>query len=888
MAQGPRKAKVTPRQIAVPPDAQVGNLMLVGPDGNLALGEVMVVVEGTVGSGGGLEITTQPSPLTVPSGTLPGTPIGVLAAPMLTAPLTWQLLDDAGGRVVLAGNALSTGLVAFDQTEVAPRPKVQVTDATGDNSLIRTLTINVGPPSGASAPLVDFNMVADGYLGGTKEDLAVVQPDAKTAPRADGTVQAFNPNEPRVTDTGWHLTASAGAYIGRNSLNPVAWPAREFWVNGQPVDLGPVAGTPFSRVHYTNMEAYDGSNAAYTPGHLTEDLAVGDTITVVFKFEKPAEIPDADFEVAMVLQHIDAADPANVLHQRAAAIGDFALARGSGLAGIDQGWNPDGLTWTIKRCQEVVTAGFTTMEVEITYTAQWAGRWRPMLTGLGAAADDMIWWAIHVERGSSFTQFVPVAGATVAGAGDVGTLGGEAANHLLQPSGIAVFEFSGVPDPRGKALVSIGGAELIGAHDFEVIRVKGGETTARVFHGGLLGTFLVVFRWTPEWYEISVNGGELVRHNGPHGLAPGPVRIGGGTNVVLRRFRGFPLGLPDAQIPGLADLRNKTLVRAGDGLNLGPMTTRLDDDFKGDSISVRPDPNVWNDVSSAGNAQHYSADWDDPGKHWWSRYVFHKTARGHEGNQNINNEWGYFADWGHPDWVAAGAENCLLILPEGDGICRLRAVRTADQPPAVQAMIPNRWAEGEGGIKSDTGVKYPYLTAAMITAGFFRQRGGYWECRMKVPKGFALWPAFWGLTAYDNGDFWSETELDVIEQLGRYPNQVTGALHSNAYGTNRGIVKEMPWAVGDNFHTYGCKWTPGNWTANPPVPGKLEFYFSGLKTGELATTQNFDQFQQYVLLNLAVGDGGNWVGVPNAGTDAAMPADMLVDWVRISQFNSAL
>ena len=174
-----------------------------------------------------------------------------------------------------------------------------------------------------------------------------------------------------------------------------------------------------------------------------------------------------------------------------------------------------------------------------------------------------------------------------------------------------------------------------------------------------------------------------------------------------------------------------------------------------------------------------------------------------------------------------------------------------------------------------------YTSARLLTRDRFEFQHGYLEARIRVPAGFGLWPAFWLLgTNIDEVSWPASGEIDVMEYVGRRPNEVLGTLHGPGYSGSSGISVRIDLGepVADAFHAVALKWEPGS----------LAWFLDGQRYHEVTQDQvahNEWVFEQpfFMLLNVAV--GGN-LGGP-VFPDTVFPAHMLVDYVRLYQPESA-
>jgi beta-glucanase (GH16 family) len=164
------------------------------------------------------------------------------------------------------------------------------------------------------------------------------------------------------------------------------------------------------------------------------------------------------------------------------------------------------------------------------------------------------------------------------------------------------------------------------------------------------------------------------------------------------------------------------------------------------------------------------------------------------------------------------------------------------------------------------------LTSARLTTkDRVTVRHGRVEARIKVPAGRGLWPAFWMLGADIDEVGWPACgEIDVMEVVGSEPRTVHATVHLPGHaGVGEGIghAHVVDADLAGDFHVYGVEWTTDRitWLLDGVAFHTLERFEGWAFDGDF-----------YLLLNLAV--GGSWPG--NAVDERALPATMLVDWVR--------
>ncbi|HEY3320394.1 MAG TPA: glycoside hydrolase family 16 protein [Planctomycetota bacterium] len=171
-----------------------------------------------------------------------------------------------------------------------------------------------------------------------------------------------------------------------------------------------------------------------------------------------------------------------------------------------------------------------------------------------------------------------------------------------------------------------------------------------------------------------------------------------------------------------------------------------------------------------------------------------------------------------------------------------------------------------------------YVCGYLDTLGKFVQRYGYFEARVKLPTAPGLWPTFWmmpdrgvaaGGARSDTGN--GAQELDIMEHLTRWgPYRYNIALHWDGYGKEHksvGTTNNYIAADKDGYITAGLLWTPGS----------MIFYSNGKEAfrweGERVST-----VPSYFIIEFTTGGWDN-----NAVDDTKLPADYLLDYVRVWQ-----
>jgi beta-glucanase (GH16 family) len=175
------------------------------------------------------------------------------------------------------------------------------------------------------------------------------------------------------------------------------------------------------------------------------------------------------------------------------------------------------------------------------------------------------------------------------------------------------------------------------------------------------------------------------------------------------------------------------------------------------------------------------------------------------------------------------------------------------------------------------------VSSGQIESGMLRSkwsgRYGYFECRMKVPGGRGMWPAFW-LNPQDGK--WPP-EIDIVEIVNNGRDTTRDSFHF----VHGGVPDERPplrsllrsnqvyrpgFDYQDDFHDFAVEWTSE----------RVRHYVDGVLVVERdfrwQHADGADGGAAHVLVNLAV--GGKWPGPP--GSDA-LPAKLQLKHIRVWQ-----
>lgn len=173
----------------------------------------------------------------------------------------------------------------------------------------------------------------------------------------------------------------------------------------------------------------------------------------------------------------------------------------------------------------------------------------------------------------------------------------------------------------------------------------------------------------------------------------------------------------------------------------------------------------------------------------------------------------------------------------------------------------------------------PFEVSLLSTAKSFRQMYGRFECRMTLPKGRGVWPAFW---------MWGPTwppEIDVIEAYGDYNGldaryqYISVWWGRNSLGNKKsiggwGIKVDTKKGVGKNYHEFAVEWKPD----------KMEFYTDGIKVFQYSNKKKLEEWynqpdtNMWIIINNSLLDGF----VNDNETD--FYSEFKVDYIRTYQF----
>lgn len=264
--------------------------------------------------------------------------------------------------------------------------------------------------------------------------------------------------------------------------------------------------------------------------------------------------------------------------------------------------------------------------------------------------------------------------------------------------------------------------------------------------------------------------------------------------------------------------------------------------FKGGSSFFKPDAAKWVEPEIPTPAG-YTLVWNDE---------FNESSNG----LPLTSKWWY--ETAEPGWVnnelqtyIAGRKGDIVTADVSDGTLKIRAIKDGNRVYSARINTTSNWTYG------------------------------YFEARLKLPKGKGTWPAYWMMPSVWSG--WPEGgEIDIMEHVGCVPTEVSSSIHCKSYyhaiNTQKTAARKVP-GVMDEFHTYALEWTETY--IKTYVDGNVLFYYNpdDYPQGRTANTWPFNKPFE-LKLNLAW--GGDWGGMYGVD-ESALPATYEIDYVRVFQ-----
>ena len=238
---------------------------------------------------------------------------------------------------------------------------------------------------------------------------------------------------------------------------------------------------------------------------------------------------------------------------------------------------------------------------------------------------------------------------------------------------------------------------------------------------------------------------------------------------------------------------------------------------------------------------------------WTPRYNDDWTDKG----AIHGSEYQFYPDPAY-DFGSYTASNPTAQLSVSNSSLRIRA---QTRPASLNGLLPNRLA---------TGVPYGYVSGFVCTDRSFNFKPPVMvKARIKVPKGKAIWPAFWTLPA----DYLWPPEIDIMEYDGDKNSVMNVGQHPGYAGTvipHTTIQQGV--GIGDmslEWHEYTLLWQNDY----------LVFKIDDVVFATMVADPTLADPYHYLVLNLAVGHDEGFISPPDGSTPTS--ADMHIDYVRV-------
>lgn len=217
-----------------------------------------------------------------------------------------------------------------------------------------------------------------------------------------------------------------------------------------------------------------------------------------------------------------------------------------------------------------------------------------------------------------------------------------------------------------------------------------------------------------------------------------------------------------------------------------------------------------------------------------------------EGTELNTNLWERCPEWDRQDGVSVWSNEMSYLDGEGN------------------LVLHAEWDEELGKV----------VSGAVRTYGLFESGYGYYEASIKFPLVRGVWGAFWMMVGDVNGVDGTSidgVEIDIIESIGNKAGQCNQALHWDGYGSDaRKAANEMTgcdYIYDGEFHTFGL------WRTE-------ELYIFYIDGEEVWRTSGGGICAEDGYMKLTV-EAAKWNGAGTKTAIKTLPADMLVDWVRV-------
>ena len=220
-----------------------------------------------------------------------------------------------------------------------------------------------------------------------------------------------------------------------------------------------------------------------------------------------------------------------------------------------------------------------------------------------------------------------------------------------------------------------------------------------------------------------------------------------------------------------------------------------------------------------------------------------------DGDTLDSTKWALCPEWGRQDGICQWRNDMVSL--DGEGHLVLNAEWDAEEEKMYS-----------GAIRSDDLFEHTY---------------GYYEASIKFPAVNGIWGAFWmmcGDVSAVDGTSVDGIEVDIIESAYGNKGEYNHAMHWDGYGDDhqKTAKTKRDNAIYDGeYHTFGFWWTEEEYI----------FYIDGVETWR-TTAAGICNKPGYMKLTV---EGASWAGLTRFNAKKNLPAQMLVDYVKVWDTN---
>ena len=171
-----------------------------------------------------------------------------------------------------------------------------------------------------------------------------------------------------------------------------------------------------------------------------------------------------------------------------------------------------------------------------------------------------------------------------------------------------------------------------------------------------------------------------------------------------------------------------------------------------------------------------------------------------------------------------------------------------------------------------------FKSVKLTTAKHIDFNTGEIEVSAKLPNARGCWPAIWLLPTLERPLNWPlDGEIDIMENVGYFPNYVYGTIHTSTYNHIKGTqLTDSVFITNphDSLHNYKLVWTD---TTLEWLVDDTRFHFIEKSVSDGVKEWPFNK-PFHLIINLAV--GGDWGGKEGIDT-LSFPQSFEIDYVKV-------